>query len=109
MKKLLLISLTVIAFTLTLVYGNSVYKSFIPPFSENSCIEFDARYLDGSQPEKDSQPYIIFAVVSKNDIPSGTSLLVMVYEVVPGAYMSSIEPVLFSDIRRSNAVGVACD
>ena len=107
MKELLLI-LTVIAFFLTMVFGKTFWDSYIPPFKEGACIEMDVRYMSEATPDKDSQPYIVFGSVSKNNMPSGSSLVVMVYKISPGVYLRSIEQVLFVDLRRSGAVEVPC-
>ena len=107
MKKLQ--ALTAIAFFLTLVYGTTIYRSYVPPFKEGACIEMDARYLGGGVPTPDSQPFMVFGSIAKNSLPDAMSTVVMVYEVMPNVYMSSVEYVMFVELRDSKAKEVPCD
>lgn len=106
MKKALIL-LTALAFTLSLVYGSSLFKTFIPPFSEGTCIGFKIDGIDMSEPVLDQNLIDALAVVDKNHMMSSTVLILI--QTGAYSYQAFSEEVTFSDLRKINAKEIPCN
>ncbi len=107
MKKLLILT-TTLAFLMSILYGYTVYQNYIPPFKEGACIEFDYSKLDVVTREERSGEIPVFGSIVKNVMNEGASDVVLVYEMFPGVYGTSLETIPFYNLRLAKAVEVSC-
>jgi hypothetical protein len=107
MKKYL-VALTVFAFVLTLVYGSVLYKMYIPPFRQGTCLTFDYFELATGKREEGQMSLIVHAEVYYNFISAGESEMLLIFNVMPGVFMAQIERVPFYNLRLAKPAEVDC-